>query len=212
MRISRVTASGTPPGFQHPAIQAISADRLRATVEALAYPRAFVENRKANREARDWIHEELRCLGYHLKLQGQYDNVIATPTADGRHSGILLGSHYDTVPGTPGADDNNSAIALTLEAARVLALNDGPPVCIASFNREEDGLLGSFDFVKDLLQPVSEAHIFEMVGYFDPRPGSQSKPANLPIPLPSTGDFIGVLSNQKSNRIASFRDRVPPPH
>lgn len=206
MTISRVAEPRGEGSFQHPALREVSTTRLRATVEALAYPRSFVENRSANREARDWIHEELRCLGYRVRTQGEFDNVIATPPFDSRPSDILLGAHYDTVSTTPGADDNNSAIALCLEAARVLALHDKPGVSIAVFNREEDGLLGSQEFVRDLRQPVSEAHIFEMVGYFDRRPGSQSRPAGIPIP--STGDFIGLLSNQDSNRIATEVQRA----
>jgi hypothetical protein len=203
MLISRVQKPGTAGSFRHAALDAISKERLRATVEALAYPRHFTSNHKANREARDWIYEDLRCLGYRLALQGDYDNVIASPPGDSLDSVILLGSHYDTVPTTPGADDNNSAIAVCLEAARVLAIHDRPSVQIAVFNREEDGLLGSSQFVQNLQHKISEAHIFEMVGYFDNRPGSQSKPAGFPIPLPSTGDFIGILSNQTSNGIAS---------
>jgi Zn-dependent M28 family amino/carboxypeptidase len=202
MKVSRVEGMGTVGGFQHPALREISGERLRRTVESLAYPRHFIANRRANREARDWIYEELRCLGYSPTLQGEFDNVIATGAADNRGSNILLGAHYDTVPTTPGADDNNSAIAVCLEAGRVLAQHDQAKVCIAVFNREEDGLLGSREFVRDLRQPVTEAQIFEMVGYFDPRPGSQFKPGNLPIPLPSTGDFIGIVSNQGSNAIA----------
>jgi len=144
-------------------------------------------------------------LGYRLALHGDYDNIIASPPHDSDSVGsvILLGSHYDTVPTTPGADDNNSAIALCLEVARVLAIHDAPHVEIAVFNREEDGLLGSSQFVQDLQHTISEAHIFEMVGYFDARPGSQSKPVGLPIPLPPTGDFIGILSNNASNHVAT---------
>lgn len=138
-----------------------------------------------------------------MELQGDYDNIIASPPQGPAGPVLLLGSHYDTVPTTPGADDNNSAIALCLEVARVLALHDRATVQIAVFNREEDGLLGSSQFVKDLKQPLSEAHIFEMVGYFDSRPGTQSKPANLPIPLPTTGDFIGILTNDSSNHVAT---------
>lgn len=205
MLISRVQRPRTRDSLQHPALDAISEQRLRATVDALAYPRHFLENPSANRQARDWICAHLAGLGYHVDLQGEYDNIVARPERDhsSSHGIVLLGAHYDTVPGTPGADDNNSAIALCLEAARALAPHDSSHVRIVVFNREEDSLLGSTEFVRDLPQPVAEAHIFEMVGYFDSRSGTQRKPANLPIPVPSTGDFIGIISNRASNRIAS---------
>lgn len=200
---------------------AVSAARLRSTVEQLNYPRHYVANRGANERARDWLVEELRCLGYDVRLQGQYDNVIADSRGEAPGPRVLLGAHYDTVPTTPGADDNNSAIAVCLEVARVFAsLLNGPDgaasagsllmpraLTIAIFNREEDGLLGSAEYVADLgkaeRKQLREVHIFEMVGYFTRAPGSQSKPDRLPVSLPDQGNFIGLVSNSKSNGIAS---------
>jgi len=56
---------------------------------------------------------------------------------------------------------------------------------IEFFNREEDGLLGSSEFVAHLARRrswhIKEAHIFEMVGYRDQAPGSQTVPPGLPI-------------------------------
>jgi Zn-dependent M28 family amino/carboxypeptidase len=192
-------------------VAAVSPDRLQATVEALAYPRNYEVQRAANERARDWLQVELRCFGYETRLQGSHDNVIAEPAGHAAHSMVLLGAHYDTVPTTPGADDNNSAIAVCLEAARVLALQK-VPVKIAIFNCEEvgsegDGLQGSTEYVASMSAQehaaLLEAHIFEMVGYFTSERRTQSKPAKLPIRLRDTGDFIGVLSNSRSNRIAT---------
>ncbi len=50
---------------------------------------------------------------------------------------------------------------------------------------------------------VREAHILEMVGYCDHRPGSQAIPAGLPIQVPDRGDFLGILANQDSTAMAS---------
>ena len=203
---------GTGPGtFQHDALAAISPAKLRTTVESLAYPRSYDLQREANLRARDWLCEELRAIGYHVTLQGSCDNVIASPARDTTRPMVLLGAHYDTVPTTPGADDNNSAIAVCLEAARALALHQ-VPVRIAIFNCEEvgrtgEGLLGSSEFVAAMSAAerasLLEAHIFEMVGYFTREPNTQTKPRGLPIRLRDTGDFIALLSNSRSNRIAS---------
>jgi hypothetical protein len=158
------------------------------------------------------LREELRCYGYEVRLQGACDNVIANPRGHPATAPVvLLGAHYDTVPTTPGADDNGSAIAVCLEAARVLAQHE-VPVRIAIFNREEvgsegAGLIGSSEYVAAMgaaeRQGLMEAHIFEMVGYFTSERHTQSKPGGLPIRLRDTGDFIGLLSNARSNRIAS---------
>jgi len=205
-QVTRVQPGQAKTLLQHPALEAVSGDKLRATVETLAYPRSYSEQRPANETARNWLTRRLQELGYRVIWQGTYDNVIACPPTPNTQPLRLLGAHYDSVPETPGADDNNSAIALCLEAARVLALHQ-VPVAIAFFNGEEEGLLGSRDFVEHFATEVpfaiSEAHIFEMVGYFSTEPGSQSIPPELPIDLPQVGDFIGVLSNQDSHAMAT---------
>jgi Zn-dependent M28 family amino/carboxypeptidase len=184
-----------------------SSKNLRAFVEMLAFPRHYSRQKHANRRARDLLLKRVRAWGYTPSLQGRFDNiVIAThPPADGPF--ILLGAHYDTVPRTPGADDNASAVAVCLECARVIKKHNLGPAMIVFFNREEDGLLGSSEFVDHLAdQPewnVREAHIFEMVGYRDRTPGSQAMPPGLPaLGARDVGDFLALLANRHSNRIA----------
>jgi len=71
-----------------------------------------------------------------------------------------------------------------------------------SFNREEDGLLGSMDFVEHLTKhecdEIDSAHVLEMVGFASDEPNSQMTPAGLPIRIPTTGNFLGVLANGDS--------------
>lgn len=181
-------------------------ERLRRTVDALLYPRHLVSNSGDNHRARDWLLAAFAELGYAARPQGRFGNVLATPRSAPEHGLVLLGAHYDTVPGTPGADDNNSAIAVCLELAHRLRDLPDLPVIFAIFNGEEDGMLGSSEFVRSLgpaaRQTIREAHIFEMVGYFSREPGSQLRPAGLPIALPDRGDFIGLLSNSDSNAIS----------
>ncbi len=199
-------STGRRPGRIDPrvaeALAGVSQESLRATVEMLAFPRHYVAERAANVRARDLLVERLRSFGYAPTLQGEYDNIVAS-TGDG--PAPLLGAHYDSVPGTQGADDNGSAVAVCLECARLLKQHAGR-ASIVFFNREEDGLLGSTEFVADLRkrrQVVTEAHVFEMVGYRSREPGSQRTPGGLPGFLaPSVGDFIGLLSNGGSNAIA----------
>jgi Zn-dependent M28 family amino/carboxypeptidase len=50
---------------------------------------------------------------------------------------------------------------------------------------------------------IEEAHIFEMVGYRDRTPGSQTMPAGLPVlDGRDVGDFLALLANRHSNAIA----------
>ena len=113
---------------------------------------------------------------------------------------MLVGAHYDGVTGCPGADDNASAVAAMLATA--LACGGRVPVAFAAFNREEDGLVGSREFVTETLPSlpwsVRAAHIVEMVGFASDAPGSQRVPPGLPIRLPTVGDFLALLANGKS--------------
>ncbi len=121
---------------------------------------------------------------------------------------ILVGAHYDSVPDTPGADDNASGIAAMLACARALS-RFGRPRRWASWpgTAEEDGLLGSVEFVARHRSqgggPIAAVHVLEMVGYASHEPGSQRIP--VPIPgAPDVGDFIGLLTNQRSNHLVGL--------
>ena len=148
-------------------LREVSSENLRAIVEMLAFPRHYTKEKRANRKARDLLRKHARGLGYAPSLQGRFDNIVMAthPAKEGPF--VLLGAHYDSVPGTPGADDNASAVAVCVECARLIKRHNLGPAIIVLFNREEDGLLGSSEFVAHLAcQPawsIREAHIFEMV-------------------------------------------------
>jgi Zn-dependent M28 family amino/carboxypeptidase len=184
----------------------VSPERLFAFVDMIAFPRHFFAERKANVRARDLLVKLLTSFGYSPVLQGTCDNIVVTSgnAQDGPH--LLLGAHYDTVPGSPGADDNGSAVAVCLECARLLTEFPTSSTMIVFFNREEDGLLGSRDFVADLgaqaATKIAEAHVFEMVGYCSRLPKSQRMPPGIPgFAAPDVGDFLALIANRHSNAI-----------
>jgi Zn-dependent M28 family amino/carboxypeptidase len=139
-------------------------------------------------------------------------NLLATAGSPGQATGggLIVGAHLDTVPGSPGADDNASAVAACLECARLLKDRAAGPVRVVLFNREEDGLLGSTEYVADLTAgAVAEAHVFEMVGFRTTAPKSQRMPPGLPgVLAPDVGDFLGLLANRHSNAVAEELVRV----
>jgi hypothetical protein len=209
MKIAR--SKNRAPAAADPAVAAIvdevSTENLRSFVNALAFPRHYFAEHKANRQARDVLLKYAAAFGYKPSLQGTYDNIVMTSPDSAGGPSLLLGAHYDSVPRTPGADDNASAVAVCLECARLVMKHGIGPVMIVFFNREEDGMAGSSEFVASLAeQPgrrIREAHVFEMVGYRDRTPGSQKTPRGLPIPFaPDTGDFLALLANSASNPIA----------
>ncbi|MBL8909606.1 MAG: M28 family peptidase [Archangium sp.] len=172
--------------------------RLRRIVETLAVPRHRKAEPVANARVRGWIASELRALGYDVSTQGRYENVVALPPGARRIT--LIGAHYDSVPGCPGADDNASAVAVMLEAAERLR---GQPVGFVAFNAEEEGMLGSFDFVAQALPTLPAAvdgiHVLEMLGFRN----DGAPLARLPLPWTpecvKRCDFIGLVGKAASN-------------
>jgi Zn-dependent M28 family amino/carboxypeptidase len=185
-------------------LASVSESHLRELVEIIAVPRHFSAQPQNNKRIAEWIAREFQAYGYQTSYQGEWRNVLAFPNAEIQDSVILIGAHYDSVPTTPGADDNASAVAALLMCAKLVAeFAPHMPVCFVAFNREEDGLIGSEDFVKRYLPEsrlkICEAHILEMIGYCQHSPDTQQIPAGLPIKIPTTGDFLGLVGNKDSN-------------
>jgi peptidase M28-like protein len=184
----------------------VSQEELRRTVEILSKPRHYHAESSSNQRCAQWIYDKFKAFGYEPHFQGRYRNVVAIPAIDASDTAVLIGAHYDSVPGTPGADDNASGVAALLECARLMvSQGHSQTAAFVAFNREEDGLLGSADFVENYLPNTSlnleGVHVLEMVGYCSHDPGSQRVPQGLPIPAPSVGNFIGLLGNRDSNHM-----------
>jgi aminopeptidase YwaD len=67
---------------------------------------------------------------------------------------VMVSAHYDSVIGAPGANDDGSGTGLCLELARVLrALPTESTVAFSLWGSEEQGLIGSRHYVRELPQP-----------------------------------------------------------
>jgi len=186
----------------------VSEEDLREWVERLAVPRHFELEQQENKNIALWIAAKFQSWGYQVELQGPWWNVVAMPREAATGPMVLVGAHYDSVGGCPGADDNASAVAAMLACAKACATVPGrPAVGFVSFNREEEGMLGSQDFVQWLTSssrvPVKCAHVLEMVGYASDEPGSQRIPRGLPVRVSDKGNFLALLANRGSYRVLS---------
>ncbi len=147
--------------------------------------------------------------------QGPAVNLIVEHPGTSRADEIvILGAHYDTVPETPGADDNASAVAGLLEASRLLTprrfkrtirfitfANEEPP----HFYTDTMGSQVHARRCREQGEHVAAMVCLEMIGYFDPTPGSQRYPVQLPRlamkMLRSAGDFLSVVGNPRSTGV-----------
>jgi len=138
---------------------------------------------------------------------------------------VLVGAHYDSVAGSPGANDNGSGVAAMLELARLLkASAPGRTLRFVAFVNEEPPFflgdaMGSRQYTrrsKERGENVAAMFSLETIGYYSDEPGSQRYPFPIGLFYPSTGNFIGFVSNLSSRpllheALASFRRhaRIP---
>jgi Zn-dependent M28 family amino/carboxypeptidase len=99
--------------------------------------------------------------------KGSTQNVIAEIGPTGGPV-VMAGAHLDSVPGGPGINDNGSGVATLLEVAHTFGARPPGRVRLAFWGAEEEGLIGSRRYVKEL--PRRERHEiaaylnFDMVG------------------------------------------------
>ncbi len=179
--------------------------RLESHLQQLAHPRDPDWSPFGHHQVKQYIHRQLSCWGAVEEFQFEflhqpYSNwILKVPGAKPGRDPILIGAHFDAVPQSPGADDNASGVAVLLELARHFAQDPcDAPVWLVAFDLEERGLVGSTAyarFLKQKRQPLRLMLSLEMLGYCDPRPGSQHYPAGLERFYPNRGDYIGLIGN-----------------
>ncbi len=127
----------------------------------------------------------------------------------------IICGHYDGVPGSPAADDNGSAVAGVFEILRILSQYDFEhTITFIGWDLEEYGLLGSKYHVQNEIKPYEDIRgvlNFEMIGYYDDTPYSQTLPSGFNLLFPqqtqtiqndsSRGNFLIVCGNTTSNSL-----------
>jgi len=135
-----------------------------------------------NQEARLYLRDAYEAMGLNVSVQGVYLNVVGEITGTTTPENIyVIGGHYDHLEGDrPGGDDNASGTAGVLEAARVLSqYRFESTIRFIGFNAEEDGLLGSKDYVNSHVIPAGE-NIIGMINLdMILRPGSDVDPHTI---------------------------------
>jgi len=115
-----------------------------------------------NLRARQYVIDQLRLFGYEVRVQetdarrpdygltARVANIIAVK-AGAEKNAIALVSHYDSHPAAPGAADDGLGVAVSLEAARVLAAREGRrhTLFVLVTDGEESGLMGAAGLVTD---------------------------------------------------------------
>lgn len=166
-------------------------------------------------EAEAYLHQQFSEAGLAVTthpfqaLGGTYHNVIGTaiPGTGPSQSAqpLIVAAHFDTVQGSPGADDNASALAVLLHIARqVRSVKLTRTIRFIAFNLEEENLLGSSAYTALLRKNHEAIHgaiVLECVGYVSHQHNSQKIPPGVPIAVPTTGNFLAVIGNERSQAL-----------
>lgn len=132
-----------------------------------------------------------------------FNNVIAYKKGIDKKRILILSSHYDTVKTSPGADDNASSVACLLEIARLASVLDLEyTIQFVFFTLEEYNMLGSIYHVKNSRNPIDRniigVIVLDGIAYTDNTPYSQKQFRKISYPKSSVGDFLSVITNEKS--------------
>jgi Zn-dependent M28 family amino/carboxypeptidase len=189
----------------------VDPQHLRRNLQAIVGERNIFSGQRHLAAVEKFVEGELASFGltvesdYFSYRGSKFRNIVGRLGNRPGSALIVLGAHFDSVEGTPGADDNASGVAVLLEAARFLSRTAGrSQVLFCAFNLEELNMIGSSYFARNLKRAgarVDAMISLEMVGYTDPRPGSQKYPAGLSWLYPDRGEFIGVIANWNSGSL-----------
>lgn len=171
-----------------------------ALIRAENFLRGELEKSSYRVRTEEYTADGKRCANLEVGIRGtrQPDEIV------------VIGAHYDSVFGSPGANDNGTGVVALLALARrfhavqprrtlrfVFFVNEEPP----HFLGEEMGSLVYARGCRLRKENVVAMLSLETIGYFSRARGSQSYPFPLSLFYPSTGDFIGFVSNPSSTRL-----------
>ncbi|KDE08099.1 hypothetical protein MVLG_01581 [Microbotryum lychnidis-dioicae p1A1 Lamole] len=164
--------------------------------------------------ASDWLLQRFRTYGF-ICMQHHYKNEFApmiecslpgignVPGAFANET-VVIGGHFDSrgsfgYPTAPGADDDGSGTALLLALARHISEHNlvfSRKIVIAAFSGEEQGLLGSNWYARELRKRQEDVVLMvqvDMIAYTVPgEPIQMARPDK--IGLPEATYLIGNVS------------------
>lgn len=195
----------------------IDRNRLREDLQALVGERHPITSPNHLQRTEAYLRRRFSEAGLAVTTQpfqalgSIFHNVIGTalpnPGSVQLAPPLILAAHFDTVERSPGADDNASALAVMLHVVRqVKTMTLARPIRFIAFNLEEENLLGSQAYTSLLRHNGESIHgaiVLECVGYASHHPNSQKIPPGVPIAVPTTGNFLAIIGNERSHTLIS---------
>lgn len=140
-----------------------SAERAMRDLRVIAREPHPMGEFPAHAAVRDYLLDEIRCLGLEAQVQdtfgvrvvhpgfvlgGGVENILTKLPGSDPDGAILLIAHYDSTPGGPGAGDNGSGVVTLLEILRNLSADNTlrQDVVFLFADGHEPGIIGSHAF------------------------------------------------------------------
>ncbi len=164
---------------------------LRSDLSEIQGIRHYQANPTHLEETKDNIEDRFNQYGLTTRRQAFERAGYTGHNIIGRKAGLvneeatyIIDAHFDSVDDAPGADDNGSGVVGVLEALRVLApYNFERTINFIGFDFEEavgsSAIYGSLQYVQNEIQSwenINGVVNFEMIGYYDNSPNSQTVP------------------------------------
>jgi Zn-dependent M28 family amino/carboxypeptidase len=129
---------------------------------------------------------------------GNAFNIIAEiPGTDLAHEVVIMGAHFDTYPYATGATDNTTGVSAMVEAVRViqtLGLKPRRTIRVALWAAEEQGLLGSREYVaRHFFDPKTRT----------PKPGHENVAGYFNLDN-GTGRIVGIWGQNNTGAMKNF--------
>jgi hypothetical protein len=223
----RAPAGAAPVGDERPALAALTEHEAELVGELEQDVRELAGEIGERNTIEGWnlatttdtLAEKLEQAGYAVERQGfvPTDEAVAqnlVVTVRGGVSGeqvVVVGAHYDSAAKCPGADDNASGVAALLALARRFASKrPSRTLRFAAFATQEEphwrkADMGSTVYAKRLAaagEKVVAMLSLESVGYYSDEPGSQRSADGCRDCFGPIGDYVAVLGNDASGRLA----------
>jgi hypothetical protein len=177
--------------------------------------------------AANYVQQEFEQLGYNIERQtfdvdGVACHNLITEIKGSGDEILVLAAHYDAVPNCPGANDNASGVAALLSLAKyfkgkqtdktvrfVAFTNEEPP----HFRQDSMGSLVYANRCRANNDNITAMFSLETMAFYSDEANSQNYPPVVSWLYPSTGDFVGIIGNKKSRKLATrtikrFREEV----
>jgi Zn-dependent M28 family amino/carboxypeptidase len=198
-------------------LKEISIGKIETHIKNLQGVRHPVFAPDALENAANYIWNNLQTFGHEMSLHyfhedgKEYRNIIGIHPGTGKpEKKVIVLAHFDSVAISPGADDNASGIAAMLELARVVKqYKFEKSILFIGVNLEEQKVDGEKDspflrgskalatYAKEQGWDIEGVINFETMAYAGDTI-AQSAPENIPLKLPETGNFIGIIGNENS--------------